>query len=213
MMEAIGYVWEQTSDYFWWSAIFSIAALAFGAYLMVREKEPIWSIRSVPNALIFFGIIGGGYLTFTSNDKVAELDAKARNFAELRKIEEKYGRWAKLTSTGFSLDGSDSYVYHALKSAFPNTPNGQISPTNIDCTESGKATLKKAIDRYPDFPFSYVYLAGCYGENHSVEWREYAQEAMRILENTTQVIGHHRHHDRAYELILKWLRNDASQSE
>ena len=84
--------------------------------------------------------------------------------------------------SGFSLDGTDLYVSHALKPAFLNTPRGQISPTNIDCTGSGVATLKKAIDRYPDFPFSYVYLAGCYRENHSADWQVYAQEAVRILE-------------------------------
>ena len=98
MMETTGYVWEHISHYFWWSASFSIAALGFGVYLMAKGNEPIWSIRSIPNVLILFGIIGGGYLSFTSGDKVAELHAKTSKIEELRKIEEKYGRWAKLTS-------------------------------------------------------------------------------------------------------------------
>ena len=208
-METIAHVWKHVSDYVLWSASFGTTALALSMYFTVKAKEPIWSIKNIPNLLILLSILGGGYLAFTSGDEVDELHAKTRNIEELRKIEERYGRWAKLTATGLSPDGSDPYVHHTLKPAWVDTNEGQVNPTDVDCSEVGLEVLKKGIDRYPDFPFSYVYLAACYAESHNPEWRSYAKEALRILENTTKVLGHHRHHDRMLELVKEWLQDDA----
>ena len=211
-MDTIGYVWDLVSDYVVWSASFATAALALSVYFMLKTKEPIWSLKQVPNLLILLSIVGGGYLAFASGSEVAELHAKTSNIEELRRIEERYGRWAQLPASGYSLDRTDLYVYSIMKPAFPNIREGQISPLKVDCTETGVAALKKTIDRYPDFPFSYVYLAGCYGGNGNPEWEKLAQEGLEKLENTTKVVGHHRHHDRMLELVKEWLHTDTRQS-
>ena len=212
MMEIISQVWKHTSDYFWSSASFAVAALIFAAYLMKREQQPIWSVRNIPNLLVLLSILGGGYLAYSSGNEVAELHARTDNIEELRRIEERYGRWAKLPASGYSLDRTDLYVYSIMKPAFPNIREGQISPHKVDCTETGVAALKKAIDQYPDFPFSYVYLAACYGGDANPEWERLAQEALARLENTTKVVGHHRHHDRMLELVKEWLGKDTERT-
>ena len=211
-MQILSYGLMHFCEYLLWSASFGIAAIAYNTYLVWREKKSLITKHNIPHLLILCSIAGGGYINFVSNDKVVELQAKTATMEEHRKVQKKYGRWAKLTASGFSLDGTDLYVHHTMKPAFLRTPEGQISPTDIDCGDPGLTTLKKTIDRYPDFPFSYVYISACYGENKNLEWRMYAEEALRILEKTTQVIDHHRHHDRAYELIRDWLQSDTLPS-
>ena len=211
-MDTISYVWELVSDYVVWSASFATAALAVNVYSMVKAKEPIWSMKQVTNLFILLGIVGGTYLAYSSGDETAELHTRTNNIEELRRIEERYGRWAKLPASGYSLDRTDLYVYSIMKPAFPNIRDGQISPHKVDCTETGVRALMKAINRYPDFPFSYVYVAGCYGGNGNPEWEGFAQQALARLENTTKVVGHHRHHDRMLELVKEWLDTDTKQT-
>ena len=205
-MPVVGHVMMHISEYLIFSAGFGIAAIFYSIYLVWKEQKRLLSKRNIPSLFVLLSIIGGAIIYSRESRQVSELQDRSRAIEKQLEIENRYARWAKLNSSGFSLDEADFRVYHMLKPAFLNTMEGQESPTGINCKENGVETLQKVISRYPDFPFSYVYLAGCYGEENSLEWRKYAIIAMRFLKSTTQVIGHHPHHDRIYKLVQDWLR-------
>ena len=206
-MQAIDHVMMHVLEYLIFSAGFGVAAIFYSLYLVWREKKTLLSKRNIPSLFVLLSIIGGTIVYSRASNQVFELQDRSKAIEEQMEIEEKYGRWAKLNGSGFSLDEADFRVYHMLKPAFLNTVEGQESPTNINCEENGLETLQKVIDQYPDFPFSYVYLAACYGEENNPKWRKHAVVAMRLLENTTQVSGHHRQHDRMYQLVQDWFRS------
>ena len=206
-MQAIDHVMMHILEYLLISAGFGILAIFYSMYLVGKEQKTLLSKRNIPSLLVLLSIIGGTIVYSRASEEAFELQDRSRALEEQLEIENTYGRWAKLNSSGFSLDEADFRIYHMLKPAFLNTAEGQESPTNINCEENGLETLQKAIEQYPDFPFSYVYLAGCYGEKDNPEWRKYAEVAMRLLENTTQVSDHHRHHDRTYQLVQDWFRS------
>ena len=204
-MQAINHVMIHLSDYLVFSAVFGVGAILYSMYLVWKDQKNLLSKHNIPSLFVFLSIVGGAILYSRASKQVFELQDRSRAIERKLEIEDKYGRWAKLNGSGFSLDEADFRVYHMLKPAFLNTAERQEGPTDIDCEENGLKTLKKAIDQYPDFPFSYVYLAGCYGEKNKSEWRKYAMAAKKLLENTTQVTGHHRHHDRMHQLVQEWL--------
>ena len=69
------------------------------------------------------------------------------------------------------------------------------------CDEEGTAAFLEAVKINPDFPFSHWGLAVCAEQAGDREWRRYAERAVTILEHTTQIAGHHAHHD----VVLKDL--------
>ena len=65
---------------------------------------------------------------------------------------------------------------------------------------------KQIIEEHPTFPFSYYVLAVCQRAKGEREWIASSRRALDILEFTTQVAGHNRHHDTAKQRLDDWMR-------
>lgn len=77
-------------------------------------------------------------------------------------------------------------------------------PNNIvwDCTPEAVKAYTQAIKFEPKFPFTYYYKAGCEKEGSAADWQHDLDTARTILKITTQIPGHHPHHD----TVLQWIR-------
>lgn len=192
-------------DFLLYSAGFGIVAVLLNLYLVYQEQGTMRFRSSLPSLFVLLSILGGALLHHETSEELFELQKNSATIEEKLWLEQKYSRWAKLTATGVSPYDLDLRVAHSLKPAFKNTELGLASPRAIDCGENGLATFKKVIDRYPDYPFSYAYVASCYKDNGNLEWITYAREAIEILKYTRQVPHHHHHHDKMYELLHEWL--------
>ena len=73
------------------------------------------------------------------------------------------------------------------------------------CDNKGIAAFRKATEVNSDFPFSYWALAICAEDAGDERWRTYADGAVKILKHTTQIAGHHGHHDEALNELKKLL--------
>ena len=75
----------------------------------------------------------------------------------------------------------------------------------ISCDRKGIAAFRDVAEIKPDFPFTYWALAMCAWRAGDEEWRTYAEQAVNILEHTTQIEGHHEHHDEALQQLRELL--------
>ena len=80
----------------------------------------------------------------------------------------------------------------------------------INCDEQGMAAFQKAAEIEPDFPFSYWAQAVCGEQAGDKEWPTHAEGAVTILEHTTDIPGHHEHHDKALEQLRQLLATQES---
>ena len=94
----------------------------------------------------------------------------------------------------------------ALEGAYEKTEDGTVSP---QCNNEGIAAFEKAITINPDFPFAYWALAICAFKAGKRDWREYAERAVEILQQTTQISGHNRGHDQALQYIDRLVAGEA----
>ena len=97
-------------------------------------------------------------------------------------------------------------ISEALDGAYIEIIDGQNRKYEPRCDDKGVEQFTNVTKNYPDFPFSHVALAICLKDAGKPQWREHAHRATEILEYTTQIAGHHVHHDEAQrilELLLK----------
>jgi hypothetical protein len=79
----------------------------------------------------------------------------------------------------------------------------------VSCDATSIQKLKQVTTTYPDFPFSYYFLARCLKQSGSVDWKRYAAQAVEILKYTTMIDAHHRNHDD----ILRELKEDLAGAQ
>ena len=141
----------------------------------------------------------------------AEIQALRRRTSELEhelKGVKRYSGVAQLNIFGLKGEAGaglkeTSALSRILEEAYVRKENGGQVKFLARCDDEGTAAFHKAVETNPDFPFSYWGLAFCAESFGDVEWRSYAARGMSIFEHTTQIAGHHPHHDEA----LQQLRN------
>jgi len=72
------------------------------------------------------------------------------------------------------------------------------------CDKESIDKMIKVTKNYPDFPFSYYSIATCKKDRGEEGWKEYAERAIDIFEETTQIKDHNSAHDEG----LEDLKND-----
>lgn len=65
--------------------------------------------------------------------------------------------------------------------------------------------LQQVIREYPNFPFAYYGLAYCLQNRGDPHWKDYAEHAVRIFEQTTKISGHNLNHDRVLAELRQQL--------
>ena len=73
------------------------------------------------------------------------------------------------------------------------------------CDQTSLAKFSAVAGSHPTFPFAHSALANCAVEASADGWRQHAERALEILRHTTQIAGHHRHHDEVYEHLRSRL--------
>jgi tetratricopeptide (TPR) repeat protein len=89
-----------------------------------------------------------------------------------------------------------------LRNCYTNLPNGTMVAL---CTPETEKTFLEAIDKFPDFPFSYYALACCYQAQGQPKWRDYAEKALALFDKTTTIKNHNSEHDDARNQLKKAL--------
>ena len=124
----------------------------------------------------------------------------------------RYGSVAKLN--GFGLSGKygpgsgireRTQLSRVLEEAYTRIKNRGRERYLHRCDETGIAAYRKAAEINPDFPFSHWALARCAAKTGDKEWRAHAERAVTILDHTTQIAGHHAHHDEALKDLRELL--------
>ena len=66
---------------------------------------------------------------------------------------------------------------------------------DFKCNDDAIEKCRSVIEKEPLYPFSYYFLAKCLKDKQDSKWREYALKARQIIQETTVIPGHHKHHD------------------
>jgi len=77
---------------------------------------------------------------------------------------------------------------------------------DFDCSPEAVEACKAVIEKMPQYPFSFYFLAKCFKEQNNPLWRENALKAQRILKETTAFPSHNGDHDVALKEIGEWLK-------
>ena len=153
----------------------------------------------------------------TEQQALREIGSEVRTLRERtskleRELEgvKRYGEVAKLNGLGLSGrigPGSGlketTAISRALEEAYVAREAEGREKHFPRCDHKGLAAFREATVVNPHFPFSHWALAMCARKAGDEEWRRYAERAVAILEHTTQIAGHHGHHDD----VLEELRN------
>ena len=69
------------------------------------------------------------------------------------------------------------------------------------CDQASLAKFSAAVESRPTFPFTHYALSECAFEADDDTWRQHAERAVEILRHTTELAGHHSHHDEVYRVL------------
>jgi len=122
-----------------------------------------------------------------------------------------YAWIATLTVNGSPYLKGDVSVTTPISRVVENTwqevgDTGRFRP---DCSQASLGKDREAVSRFPAFPFSYYALAYCLEKEGDDRWKEYAKQAVVILEKTTAINGHTENHEQG----LAYLRQRLTLSE
>lgn len=74
------------------------------------------------------------------------------------------------------------------------------------CDAEGIARFEDVAEQHPLFPFAHWALAICQRRAGNPDWRRHANRAVEILEHTTELSGHHPHHDQIHQELMQLLK-------
>ena len=78
----------------------------------------------------------------------------------------------------------------------------------MSTTADAEKKYREVAEKFPTFPYSYVYISGCLEARNDPAWREYAQKAVDIFEKTTAIAGHNENHDKLLKFLKQKLRRE-----
>ena len=83
----------------------------------------------------------------------------------------------------------------------------QVGPDTFRpvCDAAALERNRLATQQFPDFPFTYYALAYCMERSGDPAWREYAEKAVAIFEQTTQITGHQKSHEQSLAYLRQQL--------
>lgn len=99
-------------------------------------------------------------------------------------------------------DPSDNIIWHtSISVALSDTYKLNGGKPEFSSSEPAQQIYRKVIAKHPQFPFAYGRLAHALNAIGDSSWRDYAQQAVAILEKTTRIDGHHPDHDAELEML------------
>ena len=157
--------------------------------------------------------------SLTEQEALREIGSEVRSLRERtskleRELEgvKRYGDVAKLNGLGLSGrigPGSGlketTAISRVLEEAYLTREVGGQVKRFPNCGPEGLAAFRQATEINPDFPFGHWALAICARNAEDAGWQGHAERAVTILQHTTQIAGHHGHHDEVLEDLRSLL--------
>ena len=133
--------------------------------------------------------------------------ANARQLAHSLESEisavKRYAYVATLTFNGMIYTKGDVIMPTAISPSVEGTwvevAENKFRPV---CEPAALDKCRAAIEKFPDFPFTYYALAYCLEKRNDPAWHGYAEKSLAIFERTTAISGHQESHDQ----MLAYLR-------
>lgn len=117
-----------------------------------------------------------------------------------------YSHVAGLTFNGMAYVGGDvtlpTDISPSVEGTWREVGGNRFRPV---CEPDALEKDRRAIQKFPKFPFTYYALAYCLQKQGSPEWRAYAEQAAMILQQTTSISGHQEIHDQTLAYLRKLL--------
>ena len=89
----------------------------------------------------------------------------------------------------------------ALTRALEGGLGGTGRPPLSALRSSSLAKFSAAVESRPTFPVYALRPSECAFEAGRRTWRQHAERAVEILRHTTELAGHHSHHDEVYRVL------------
>ncbi len=142
---------------------------------------------------------------FRANDEAASAKRLAGGLQDEIERVKKYAYVSTLTFNGMVYTGGDVKMPTEISAGIEGTWQ-EVGPETFRpvCEAAALERSRLATIQFPDFPFSYYALAYCMERSGDPGWRAYAESAVAICEQTTQITGHQKSH----EQCLAYLRQE-----
>jgi hypothetical protein len=101
------------------------------------------------------------------------------------------------------VGGLTCIISEMLDGTWENVGKNKLGEEGISFRTDAAAEKKysEVVEKFPTFPFAYVYISDCLRARNDPAWKEYAHKAIDILEKTTSLAGHRTEHDRVLEKV------------
>jgi hypothetical protein len=81
------------------------------------------------------------------------------------------------------------------------------------CDAAALGKNRKAMELFPDFPFTYFAMAYCLQKQGNSQWRSYAERAAVIFEQTIAIGGHQQNYDECLAYVRQLLATGKIETE
>ena len=192
----------------WWSSAESASFIAnclqwfvlFLSFWLTITSLKTKNKNSDKTSLILIAIVISiaSIIILISSNRASDLEQKevlsTKN--QLNSLK-KYSSIAKVNSAGMEEVGGSP-----LSGKYSRWYEGHLThDRKYKCDDIDIKFYKDYVEKFPEFPFPYVAIAGCLKINKKDAWIQYASEAKDILIVTTTIGGHSKSHDIALNLI------------
>jgi len=133
--------------------------------------------------------------TGTEDERLAALAVRVKEVEATVDLLKDYAYAAQFSAIGEKMVGSGVHLGGGLAAILKSCVKKTKNLTQYGCGPDCERTYREVIDKFPNFPFAYYYLAFCLKQRGDSTWKAYGQKSVDILEKTTQVAGHYFEHD------------------
>lgn len=122
-----------------------------------------------------------------------------------------YSHVATLDALGYPPGlglGSDLKFNSPLTEMLEGTYTTKDKQLFMKRDSQAEARYRAVIDKYPNSPFAYYFVALCLHQKDDSGWRQYAEAAVNILMKTTMIDGHNANHDEVLQKLQSMLKQN-----
>ena len=191
---------------FWIGEVVALVAGLTGIGMFRRWARSRWPWVSdygldwFLGGFLVFGLALTGYGNFQNEKQDAELKLDVEAATGFVYV-------ATLNPIGISDQAGSTGI--VVRTPLSKTMNGAWNIVEgrprVNCDEESLEKFENAISLMTNFPFSYYAIAVCLRGQDNPEWRNYAESAVAIFENTTRIANHDKNHDEGLETLKKLL--------
>jgi len=151
------------------------------------------------------GLVEQGKAIRKLQEDLAETGKSAEGSADTVAAMRDYTEVAVLNLIGKPSPDSDVIYTTGISKALEDSYKIEGTKIEVFRDEASERIYRDVIAKYPRFPFAYHALASVLSAKGDPSWRDYAEQAVSILEKTTKVGGHHPNHDQELAELKKVL--------